>query len=264
MKIWIKAPVSRGEIQVRSCRHHAALDIDEKKAWQEVEWIQYKAEDSCPIVLSVATRDTDVQIGKINPYVYNDKYPKLNAHGSLYCFENQKNVDFLGQTSCQYPTGIKVDGYLYPDLSKAGTYFIKGACGLTQGPMHFEAGAPPIKWSLSSTYAQYCPVDAAIKYDDGTIEEYEAYVDFFDSRYRALPAPILVQDKKDSYACAPQDFARFDLNDHTKKSWLLGGECIHDSWSSEGQAIGIAWDSAGRSSHTILTCEGNSCPIPHP
>ena len=262
MKIRIKAPASKGEIQIRSCRHHAELDINEDSAWQDVEWIQYKYEDSCPIVMSVATKDADVQIGKINPYVYNDKYPKLNGKGSLYCWDTQKNSEFVGQTSCQFPTGITVDGYLTLDAQKSGAYLVKSVCGLSMGPVHFNAGTPQVKWQLFSNTSQYCPVSAAVKYDDGQIEEYEVYIDFFDSIYRALPAPILVQDKKESYACAPQDFSRFDLNDHTKKSGLLRGHCIEDGWDDSSQATGIAWDAAGRVSIATLKCEGDKCPKP--
>lgn len=256
MKIRIKSPDSPGEIQVRSCRHERAMDIDGSKPWQEIEWVQYKSEDSCPIVMSVATKEAEVQLGKINPYVSNTTYPKLNGKGSFYCWESEKNEEFEGQSSCQVPTGIKVNGYLNLDPLKSGKFLVTSVCGLNQGPVSFLKGSSPIKWSLLSMVSQYCPVSAAVKYDDGSIEEYEVYIDFFDARYRALPPPIMGEKGESSYACAPQDFEFFDLNDHTKQAGLLGRSCIKDGWLDNGIAIGIAWDRAGRSSYSVYLKKG--------
>lgn len=256
MVIRIKTPKSRGEIQVRSCRHGRALDIDESKSWQTVEWVQYTREDSCPVVFSVATVDAGVQMGKIYPYVSNDTYPPLNGKGSLYCWQSENLEKFDGQLSCQIPTGTKTNGYLELKQDKSGQYLIVSPCLPAKLTGAFQKKSPPIKWSLEPFSAQFCPVSTAVKYDDGTIEEAEIYLDYFANIYRELPPPIMGERDGKSYACAPQDFKFFDLNDHGKKAGLLQGKCIADGWLDGGMAIGIAWDSAGRSSYAIYVKEG--------
>lgn len=254
--IKIKAPKSRGEIQVRSCRHGRALDIDESKSWQEVEWVQYTREDSCPIVFTVATREGGVQMGKIFPYVESQAYPALNGAGSLYCWESEQVEEFRGQLSCQVPTGIKTNGFVTLNPAKAGQYLIVSPCLPAKVTGSFVKGAAPIKWSVQVATAQFCPVSAAVKYEDGSFEEQEVYLDFFDNTYRTLPPPITGEKDGDSYACAPQDFKFFDLNDRTKKAGLLAGRCIKDGWLHDNLAVAIAWDAAGRSSYSVYTKKG--------
>lgn len=260
MTIQIKHPDDVGEIQVRSCRHSRALDIDRSSTWQTVQWTQYTLEDSCPITFTVTTKNAGIQMGRIFPYVYNDKFPKMAGQGSFYCWESEKNEQFSGVSSCQVPTGIKVDGYLDINSAKSGKYLIVSDCFADKLTGSFAAGQSPIKWTMTSSSSQYCPVSAAVKYDDGTIEEYETYLEFFSEKYAALPAPIMQQSGSDSAACAPQDFEFFDLNDHTKKNGLFSGHCIQDGWLDGGVAIGIAWDPVGRSSFALLQCKGDQCP----
>ena len=258
MRLKVKVPDSPGEIQIRSCRRGRALDIDTGGTWQEVEWVQYTREDSCPIVFSVATKDAGVQLGKIYPYVSGGAYPKLFGKGRMYCWESEQVIDFEGQLSCQVPTGIKVTGYVIPNASKAGTYLIVSPC--LQGTLGgvFSVGTDPIKWSLISGAPQFCPVSAAIKYADGSYEELEYYLDFFDNTYSMLPPPVMGEYKDSSYACAPQDFLFFDLNDRQKGRGLFAGKCIKGGWLEGDLAVGIAWDASGRSSYSLATKKGTT------
>lgn len=257
MHIKIKTPQDRGEIQVRSCRHSRSVDVDTNQVWQEFDWVQYTREDSCPIAMSVVTQNGGTQIGKIYPYVSDDKYPPLNGHGNLYCYQTEKVEQFTGQMSCQFPVGIRVTGFYTPDPAKSGQFIIvMSTCGSQIGPRAFQKNSPPIQWSLTSPTTQFCPVSVATKYDDGTIDEQEVYLDFFNNGYNPLPNPILVQRGNNSYACAPQDYHFFDLNDHTKESGLLSGKCIKDGWDANGYARAVAWDTAGRVSFSVIQKQG--------
>lgn len=258
IRIRIKTPKSRGELQVRSCRHGAALDINQKNSWQEITWVQYTREDSCPIVFTVATVDGGVQMGKIYPYVSNETYPILAGTGSFYCWESETLENYRGQSTCQVPTGIKVNGTVNLSEAKPGRYLVASPCLAQQPPVSFPKGTRSFKWSLISYTSQFCPVSLAVKYDDGTIEESELYIDFFDNTYRMLPAPILAEVRGRSYACAPQDFAFLALNDDHLTRGLFSGQCLRDGWQEGKLAIAIAWDAAGRSSYTIYTKEGLS------
>lgn len=252
MTIEIKAPDSKGEIQVRSCRHGRALDVDRDKKWQKVEWVQYTREDSCPIEFSVTTRDAGTQLGIIYPYVFTPQFPKMEGKATLYCWESEKVENFVGQGFCQFPTGIRVNGKLMLNPAKSGQYLIKKQCGDTQGPARFPVGTTGIDWMLRTNDATYCPIAMAVKYDDGSIEEVEVNLQFFDNRYRMLPPPIMGQRGESSYACAPQDFEFIDLNDHMKSNGLFAGKCIKDGWDENGVATAIAWDAAGRVSYSVL------------
>jgi hypothetical protein len=263
MTIEIKAPDSRGEIQVRSCRHGRAMDIDQNKTWQKVEWVQYTREDSCPIEIAVTTRDSGVQIGKIYPYVFTPQFPKMAGKSKLYCWESEKVEDFEGQGSCQFPTGIRVNGTMLLDPTKAGAFLIKKQCGDTLGPTKFPVGSKSVDWVLRNDNATYCPISMAVKYDDGTIEESEVNLEFFDARYRMLPPPIMGQKKEKSYACAPQDFEFIDLNDHMKGNGLFAGKCISDGWDENNMATAIAWDAAGRVSYAFFTKGQSTWVTPH-
>lgn len=250
MSIKIKTPALDGEIQVRSCRHSRAMDIDSSKGWQNVEWIQFTIEDSCPIVISVTTQDTGTQVGTIYPYIYDSNYIKMTATTKLYCFESENIKEIIGQGSCQFPTGIKVRGHLFLDPLKDGEYLIVSPCGLSRKEI-FSKGTSYVEWMLSSDVTAFCPVSSFIKYKDGVKEENEIYLSYFDTRYRALPPPILSQDDGDSYACAPQDYEYIDLNDHNKQSGWLKGKCLSDGWIN-GAATAIAWDRAGRISYSTI------------
>ncbi len=258
MTLKVRVPESTGEVQVRSCRRGRALQVNSYKEWHSVEWVQYSLEDSCPVVFSVTTPSGGVQLGKIYPYVYSDKYPKLSGHGRMYCWETESVHDFRGQTSCQIPTGIKTQGHILPEATKAGEYLIAGPCLSASLRGNFEPGGAPIKWAINSPLPQFCPVVAAIKYADGTSDELEFYLDFFDASYSALPPPSIEADESGAEACLLRSYASLDLN----KKHGVGGRpvlpCLKHYWEDDQVVLGIAWDRAGRSSYTLLKKDGHS------
>lgn len=258
MSLRIKVPERTGEIQVRSCRRGRALQVESYQDWHNVEWVQYSLEDSCPVVFSVTTPSGGIQLGKIYPYVYSEKYPKLSGRGRMYCWETETIHEFRGQTSCQIPTGIKTQGFVIPEDQKGGEYLIASPCLSSSLRGSFLPGNGPIKWSVNSPLPQFCPVVAALKYLDGTSEELEYYLDFFDASYSALPPPNLVADESGAHSCMIRSYAFMDLGQKHGVGGRPVQACLKHRWEDDSVVLGVAWDRAGRSSYTLIKKDGNA------
>lgn len=239
MSVRIKVPTGvEGQIQVRSCRHQRAINVDQSTSWQGFQWVQYTLEDSCPIEMAVALEGAGIQLGKIVPYVYTDKFPKMNAQGSLYCFSTEKNEDIDGVLACQYPTGIRVNGTLQVNPLKSGRYMIIVSCGSNVGPKPFPVGTLDIPWTTTMNTPGTCPVSYVVSYDDATEDEGLISLEFFNNRYSSFPPPV----QKGNEVCAPDDYLAFDVDDKQSKDKLFSVHCRKFNPNTRA----IVWDDAGR------------------
>ena len=224
MSFTVKVPPEDGEIQVRSCRHKRAIAFTKTTGEVSIEWVQFAMEDSCPIVFSVVTQNISAFFGKIYPYVSdNSIYPKLSADFTSYCFDTETIAAGQGSYACQYPTGI--DTNITFTAKKLGKYLLTGNC-FSQETKDIPQNKI-INLTFNKKEVGFCHTSLAMKYIDGTYEEFEGFTDHFNESYRFLPTPNIVFQDDEYKVCAPDDYVYMFVGTAVKKFGFLRSQCAY-------------------------------------
>lgn len=256
-EISVKVPPTEGQVVLRSVRHEEVLDF-KKNGWVRVPWEFLSRKDSVPIVITVAGKNSGIQVAKVYPYVTSGErnYPYMSGKVRYWCYEEDGYQEKVGQGWCQQPSGGRLDGSLVLSHAEAGEYLVSVKGCVLEAPAQakgaFPAGTKEIAFQVAKELPGFCAVALAVKYSTGNIEEAELYLDWWDPRYVPLSKPLLESDDDEVKVCGPLSYKFYEVNGLQKKDGCLSKSCARQPWLDGTWGYGLAWDEAGRMSYETL------------
>lgn len=249
IKVDVKVPPVKGQLVARSQRKEVVLDFDGESSWVSFNWRFDDRRDGIPLVIGVAGYGSGVQYAKMYPYVFDSVRPEMNGRVKFFCYAEKGYVESIGQGECQQPAGSSVDGSVLLNVEKAGEYLIQTrGCvlgGLSNVQGVFQAGTAKIEWSASKDDTGFCLVRSNVKYSDGSIEEHELYLDWWNRSYVPLSAPTINVDDEVE-ACGPDGWKWLEINGERWSSCFLRGKCRSADLLPGNWGYALAWDEHGR------------------
>jgi len=246
LRFKIKVPPTKGQVVVKSCLEHKEVDFHDDDSFVEMEWPIDDYRHSCPIVMSVAGRDSGIQLFKFTPYIYTQDYPEMQLQFNYWNYQQGVRAADKGSASSQQPVSSRFYSSFTVDQARGGKYIVSSTCLINkpgQKITEFPAGTKSFEVEVTKETKGFCPVSIAIKYDDDEAVEAELYLDWFDPKYIPLSPPIFKSKKK---ACVPLGYRFFEFNGKQYRRGIFSRECKKRE-SDKPYAIG--WTKIGRMSY---------------